>query len=110
MILILKHKWYDMIASGEKREEYRDYHVRRNWRIADRLLQMMPPERVVELRRGYTKTYLFAHVVDVGVAECAVSRSALREDGFEMRPEWGFDRSVKTIVFRLGRIVKGGQG
>ena len=22
--LILKHKWYDMIASGEKREEYRE--------------------------------------------------------------------------------------
>lgn len=22
--LVLKHKWYDMIASGEKREEYRD--------------------------------------------------------------------------------------
>lgn len=22
--LVLKHKWYDMIASGEKKEEYRD--------------------------------------------------------------------------------------
>jgi len=49
---------------------------------------------------------LILHVVDLGVAECAVSRSALREDGFEMRPEWGFDKSVKTIVFKLGEIVR----
>ena len=23
--LVLKHKWWDMIASGEKKEEYRDF-------------------------------------------------------------------------------------
>lgn len=41
--LVLKHKWYDMIASGEKREEYRDVDT---W--AHRLLWWM--------RRGATYT------------------------------------------------------
>ena len=28
--LVLSYKWYDMIASGEKKEEYREY--KRYWR------------------------------------------------------------------------------
>lgn len=49
--LVLKGKWYDMIASGEKREEYRDatpyWAVRlKNWDDDGR-------ECVVEFRRGY---------------------------------------------------------
>lgn len=34
--LVLKHKWYDMIASGEKKEEYRE--IKPYW--ANRLLRI----------------------------------------------------------------------
>lgn len=54
--LVLKGKWFDMIARGEKHEEYRavtDYWLTRlsNWCVAvagDKL-------HVVEFRRGYAK-------------------------------------------------------
>ena len=51
--LVLKGKWYDMIASGEKREEYRDYSAYwekriNNWCDKRGL-------HVVEFRLGYAK-------------------------------------------------------
>ena len=54
--LVLKGKWYDMIASGEKREEYRLptlYWRKRlhNWNV--RFTESTTP--VVEFRRGYAK-------------------------------------------------------
>ena len=54
--LVLKGKWFDMIASGEKREEYRlptDYWRKRlhNWDL--RFNAQTTP--VVEFRRGYAK-------------------------------------------------------
>ena len=51
--LVLKRKWFDMIASGEKREEYREatpyWAIRlRNWDNA-----CCRAEHVVEFRLGY---------------------------------------------------------
>ena len=51
--LVLKGKWYDMIACGRKREEYRDatqyWGTRiRNWLRQEKI-------QVVEFRRGYAK-------------------------------------------------------
>ena len=60
LYLVLKKKWYDMIANGEKREEYRDlsdYWTKRikNWLLTanDRGLA------VVAFSRGYTKAGMF---------------------------------------------------
>ncbi len=52
--LVLKGEWYDMIASGEKREEYREAkpywikRIRNNWLEQTKV-------QVVEFRRGYAK-------------------------------------------------------
>ena len=104
MILILKHKWFDMIAAGSKREEYRA-HCKRYLDMADRLLRLQPQDRVIEFRRGYTRTAMRLSVVNIGIAECVVTRSLLREQGMHLLEEWGFDKSRKTIVFQLGRKV-----
>lgn len=64
--LVLKRRWYDMIESGEKREEYRDarqYWVRRihNWH--DRPITR-PGVKVIAFSRGYREADMFftAHV------------------------------------------------
>jgi len=56
LTLILKRKWFDMIASGEKREEYRA--ATRYWRVrlhnwCRRAPTSLP---VVEFRLGYSAT------------------------------------------------------
>ena len=54
--LVLKGKWYDMIASGEKREEYRAptlYWRKRFHRWDKKVSADVCP--VVEFRRGYAK-------------------------------------------------------
>ena len=54
--LVLKGKWYDMIAAGEKREEYRDateYWAKRLWNWNMAFTEATIP--VVEFRRGYAK-------------------------------------------------------
>lgn len=56
--LVLKGKWYDMIASGEKREEYREYKP--YWR--KRILKWLYDSRemhVVAFSRGYRKPDMF---------------------------------------------------
>lgn len=51
--LVLKGKWFDMIASGKKREEYRDATWYWDVRIHNWLAQKKV--HVVEFRRGYAK-------------------------------------------------------
>lgn len=51
--LVLKGKWYDMIASGEKREEYRDATL--YWQTRIHNWCYMRSKRVVEFRHGYKK-------------------------------------------------------
>ena len=49
--LVLKGRWFDMIASGKKREEYRDA----TWYWQTRIHNWCDKQgtRVVEFRRGY---------------------------------------------------------
>lgn len=45
--LVLKHKWYDMIASGAKREEYREikpYWAKRLFLTGDYMVVLKPHE------------------------------------------------------------------
>lgn len=102
--LVLKKKWYDMIASGGKREEYRDakpfWEVRlRNW------TRRMYDERkfpVVEFTLGY--------------ASCAPRMAFLVEKrvfgywtflhaGTVRHPEWG-EPDTQHYVIALGERVE----
>lgn len=58
--LPLKKEWYNMIESGEKREEYREYKEYWDNRLVDRETLRAKPYTHVRFRYGYTKrTMLF---------------------------------------------------
>jgi len=83
--LVLTYKWYDMILSGEKREEYRDLDKWRK-RIVGK------PYTHVRFRRGYTST-------------CQI----LRLDGVTSgigRAEWGAPLDKKVLIIKLGERYK----
>lgn len=83
--LVLKRKWYDMIESGEKTEEYRD--ITGYWfsRINDRLTH-------VRFRRGYTKTAMIFEIKRIST-------------GFG-KVEWGAPKLHNVYIIKLGKMVK----
>jgi hypothetical protein len=86
--LVLKHKWFDMIKIGEKREEYRemsDYWKKRIWANRQNI------ESIV-FHRGYTS---ITH-----------ERECLYVEIGKGRREWGGNPMLKVYVLRLGKEVK----
>lgn len=81
--LILCHKWYDMIESGQKTEEYRelsDYWQRRLGKYT---------YNFVRFHRGYTtRTMLFEFRLKQGIG----------------RPEWGAP-DYPVYILKLGKLV-----
>ena len=103
--LVLKGTWFDMIASGEKREEYRD--ATRYWLTRMMKWTKQAYERkalpVVEFRRGYASHapriafvakhlplgyWVFYHISD-----------------HVLHPEWG-ERAVPRYVITMGERVE----
>lgn len=85
--LTLKRKWFDMIASGEKREEYREPG---NW-IMSRLGGK--EYDLVEFANGYG-----AHVPRVTCRYLGWTRGGGRE-------EWGASPDRHYVVIRLGEVI-----
>lgn len=94
--LILKKKWFDMIASGEKKQEYRE--IKDYW--SKRLNSKHPYSfgcqnfDVVRFRNGYAKdapkvTFVFnGSRIDYG------------------NKDWGAEPGKKYFVIELGAIIK----
>lgn len=79
--LVVTHKWYDMILSGEKTEEYRD--VAKWWkRIVGKGYTH------VRFRRGYTST---CQILRIDGISCGIGRE-----------EWGAPQDRKVLIIRLG--------
>ena len=111
LIFPIKKQWFDMIASGEKKEEYREikpYWTKRLDRVFTRFYNtneipdddghipeyLWSQERqVVKYRNGYSS--------NAPEIECEVS---LRE-GYG-KEEWGAVPGVKYYVFTIHRILK----
>jgi hypothetical protein len=100
--LVLKKKWFDMIASGEKREEYReitDYWTRRLTEYRPDLPNFGLPGKVmrkfntVRFRNGYQKN---APVVE---------RECLGITVREGREKWGAEPGKYYFVISLGGEV-----
>ena len=89
--LVLTGKWYDMIASGNKSEEYRDLSDYWTKRLKNWLRK--PGVRVVAFSRGYRKADLF-----LLCHSCAPSWRRIM-------PEWG-EPSGPHFVIRLGARVE----
>ena len=88
--LTLKKKWFDMIASGEKKHEYR---LPSQW-----ILSRLPSGKrydVVEFANGYGK-----HVPRVTVE----FKGWDRNQG-DNNPEWGAIPGERYVIIRLGRVI-----
>lgn len=95
--LVLKGKWFDMIASGEKREEYRDRNVwsKRISKWLHRFNQSPGIQHlVVAFQRGYRRPSMWFDVT------CVCSEMVPRDK----HPEWG-EPDEPHFVIRLGRRV-----
>lgn len=90
--LTLKKKWFDMIASGEKKEEYRE--IKDYW--TKRLLHpdlSLNPYWLVQFRNGYSKDAPTITLVCKGIS--------IKEGN----SKWGAVEGQKYFVIELGNIV-----
>ena len=119
--LVLKHKWYDMIASGEKKEEYRE--VKPYWekrlidykglwtyynehykevRIREVLFPHKPPLKDVchAFPRGYTHVRFFRGYRAVQTMTFTIEDIDIGRG----RPEWGAP-DCPVFIIKLGKQV-----
>ena len=87
--LTLKKRWFDMIARGEKREEYRE--IKDYWR---RRLEGYAYD-VIQFRNGYR--------TDSPILQVELTQ-VRRGQG---RTEWGAPAGQEVYILELGRIVHG---
>ncbi len=94
MILPIKRKWYDLILSGEKKEEYRE----RKPYYTTRFAKVFPAgqwdkPKTIFFRNGYsTKSPEF-------MAECTLSVG-------EGKPEWGAEPGTRYYVLSIKEVHK----
>ena len=113
MILFLKHKWFDMIVSGEKDEEYREYKKFYTPRLLNLRRNFDKGKSYIELRRGYSKTaikiecesvWLYSWSGDLFHSPETVIHlwgDVFPTSNIFKRPEWGFDSTKETIIFKF---------
>lgn len=99
--LVLKRKWYDLIASGVKREEYRaatQYWQKRieNWNLSNK------SDHIIEFRRGYRKD-----APRMAFSAMAITIDRLRWFGMRKsddHPEWGEPRGLHYVLVPGSRV------
>ena len=102
--LVLKKKWYDMIASGEKKEEYRD--ITAYW-IARMANASKDTHSVDNLGREYTDreysnvTFYLGYAKDRPSMTFKIKEIVLSEG----KPEWGAEQGVVYYVIKLGERI-----
>lgn len=84
--LTLKKKWFDMIASGEKKEEYRE--IKKYWNA-----RLNKEYDVVEFRNGYAKD---SPRIRFELLSVLIGHG---------RKEWGADPYERYYILKLGNIV-----
>lgn len=97
LTLPIKKKWFDMILSGEKKEEYREikpYYMKRfgNLWIPWSVLKPVDGLREIRFRNGYAKDS------PSFVAWCTLSVGTGRE-------EWGAENGKEYFVLTIHRIL-----
>jgi len=96
--LTLRRKWFDMIASGEKKEEYREFKDYWLKRLSDFFTSSpfsfsFHEYDVIRFRNGYSNE---APIIDV---ECLGIITGLP------RPEWSDNAKGNHIIIKLGKII-----
>lgn len=87
--LTIKRKWFDMIACGEKREEYREAG---EW--IDARVNAFREYDVVEFKNGYGPNVLSCCVGYLGWA------------WREGNPAWGAEPGKRYVVIKLGPVIQ----
>lgn len=98
--LTLKKKWFDMIASGVKKEEYReDKHY---WRV-----------RLTNFGAGFFNEGFYnfdvVHFYNGGAPSLKYPNLQIECKGIEIKegnPEWGAEPGKKYFVIKLGEIIE----
>lgn len=94
--LVLKRKWYDMIASGEKKEEYREFTD--YWK--NRLLE----KGSWDVRLFDTVTFYLGYAKD----RPSMTFRFMALGYGEGKPEWGAEKGKEYFIIKLGERIKGG--
>lgn len=98
LILPIKKKWFDMILSGEKKEEYREikpYYEIRFKNLWEDTIAPKLTKRKIMFRNGYHKDS------PSFVAECTCTIGTGRE-------EWGAEKYKQYFVLTINEILNGG--
>ena len=91
LILPIKKKWYEMILSGEKKEEYREikpYYTTRFGRLWQGSLIGFDAKRKVMFRNGYSKqspSFIAMVTIDIGTG----------------KPEWGAEKGKSYYILKI---------
>jgi hypothetical protein len=108
--LTLKKKWFDMIASGEKKEEYRE--IKPYWAkiLCDRHVgaiggDLMDSHKTI----AYTfKKFDAVKFASGGHFHPSIQQMSIECTGIEIttgNPEWGAEPGKKYFVIKLGKII-----
>lgn len=89
--LPLKKEWYDMIESGEKREEYREYKDYWIKRLIEEDTLRAKPYTHVRFRYGYTKRTMLFEIASITV-------------GMGL-PGWGAPTVREVFIIKLGQRI-----
>lgn len=81
--LVLKKKWFDLIASGEKTEEYRDCTPYWKKRIMDKRKEI----RTICFHCGYTNKVFYSDVENISVGKG--------------KEEWGAEKGKEYYIIKL---------
>lgn len=90
--LPLKKMWYEMIESGEKREEYRECKDYWRKRLIDLDTLRLKPYTHVRFRYGYTRRTMLFEITSITV-------------GMGL-PEWGAPTYRVVFIIKLGKRVE----
>lgn len=93
LTLPIKKKWFDMILSGEKKEEYREIKPYYDSRFLKSLNDDRPHTDIVLFRNGYSKNST--------TIRCEIILS--KDYGKE---EWGAEPNKKYYVLRIKDVEK----
>lgn len=118
--LTLKKKWFDMIASGEKEEEYRE--IKQYW--CNRLLwhehhaevgciQSLKDALEYDAERGWLSDGVFTTVYDTVTFKNGYSKNApsivleLKNITYgKAKPEWSDNWEGDVFILKLGGIIR----
>ena len=116
--LVLKKKWFDLILSGIKKEEYREikpYWVNRLYRITPANVYQFEDleELSIELKKDYgyevdAKFRPFTHITFQHGYSKSARRMTVECQGIaiaEGNPDWGAEPGKKYFIIKLGNIL-----